>query len=60
MRRRATSARWPVLGVRVWPNPPDAVRRTTYAAEVGALRTWLDRRIAWMDAHVHELRPEAG
>jgi hypothetical protein len=49
--------RWPVLGVRVWPNPSDAVRRTSYAAEVQALRTWLDRRIAWMDAHVHELRP---
>ena len=26
--------RWPVLGVRVWPNPPAAVRRTTYASEV--------------------------
>jgi CotH kinase protein len=49
--------RWPVLGVRVWPNPPAAVSRTTYAAEVRALRSWLARRIAWMDAHVHELRP---
>ena len=50
-------ARWPVLGVRVWPNPPEAVQRTTYASEVAALRSWLDRRIAWMDGHVHELRP---
>jgi hypothetical protein len=49
--------RWPVLGVRVWPNPPAAVRRTTYSSEVRALRTWLKRRIAWMDGHVHELRP---
>jgi hypothetical protein len=49
--------RWPVLGVRVWPNPAAAVRRTTYRSEVGALRGWLVRRIAWMDAHVHELRP---
>jgi CotH kinase protein len=49
--------RWPVLGVRVWPNPPAAVRRTTYAGEVRALRSWLTRRIAWMDAHVHELSP---
>jgi CotH kinase protein len=49
--------RWPVLGTRVWPNPPAATQRTSYAAEVGALRSWLTRRIAWMDAHVHELRP---
>ena len=49
--------RWPVLGVRVWPNPPEAVRRTTYASEVAALRSWLERRIAWMDGHVGELRP---
>jgi CotH kinase protein len=49
--------RWPVLGVRVWPNPPAAVRRTTYAAEVAALRGWLVRRIAWMDGHVRELGP---
>jgi hypothetical protein len=50
-------ARWPVLGVRVWPNPPDAVQRTTYASEVAALRSWLEARIAWMDGHVAELRP---
>ncbi len=49
--------RWPVLGTRVWPNPPAAVRRTTYAAEVSALRSWLKRRIAWMDGHVRELGP---
>ena len=50
-------ARWPVLGVRIWPNPPEAVTRTTYASEVDALRSWLVQRIAWMDAHVRELRP---
>jgi hypothetical protein len=51
--------RWPVLGVRVWPNPPAAVRRTSYASEVRALRTWVARRIVWMDSHVHELAPGA-
>ena len=50
-------ARWPVLGVRIWPNPPEAVNRTTYASEVAALRAWLVQRIAWMDGHVRELRP---
>jgi hypothetical protein len=49
--------RWPVLGTRVWPNPPEAVQRTTYRSEVAALRGWLERRIAWMDGHVSELRP---
>ncbi|HYI19169.1 MAG TPA: CotH kinase family protein [Solirubrobacteraceae bacterium] len=44
--------RWPVLGVRVWPNPPAAVRRTTYGAEVRALRSWLVRRVAWLDRNV--------
>jgi hypothetical protein len=33
------------------------VHRTSYADEVAALRSWLTRRIAWMDTHVHELRP---
>ena len=49
--------RWPVLGVRVWPNPPAAVRRTTYASEVRALRRWLELRIGWMDRHVSRLAP---
>jgi CotH kinase protein len=51
--------RWPVLGVRVWPNPPAAVRRTTYRSEVRALRWWLKQRIGWMDDHVRHLRPGA-
>jgi hypothetical protein len=49
--------RWPVLGVRVWPNPPAAVRRTTYTSEVRALRTWLSLRVGWMDRHVDDLGP---
>jgi len=53
---RRNFARWPVLGTRIWPNPPAAVRRTTYASEVSALRSWLKRRIAWLDANVDELQ----
>jgi len=48
--------RWPVLGRRVWPNPASAVHRTTYADEVRALRTWLRRRVAWLDRNVGRLR----
>jgi len=39
--------RWPILGVYVWPNP---VIPGTYAGEVTQLKTWLTRRIEWMDA----------
>ncbi len=38
--------RWPVLNRRVWPNP---VARGSYRAEVRFLRSWLVRRIAWLD-----------
>jgi hypothetical protein len=54
---RRNFSRWPVLGVRVWPNPAAAVRRTTYASEVRALRRWLALRIGWMDRHVDDLAP---
>jgi len=47
--------RWPVLGEVIWPNPSDAASRTTYASEVHTLTAWLDARISWLDAHVHEL-----
>src|SRR5918999_934848 len=39
--------RWPVLGRRIWPNP---VARGSFRAEVRFLRSWLTRRIAWLDA----------
>ena len=44
--------RWPILGRRVWPNPRDPRTggyRTTWTAETAFLRSWLDRRIAWLD-----------
>jgi hypothetical protein len=47
--------RWRVLGRRVWPKPPSARSRTTYASEVRALRSWLSRRIAWLDRYVSRL-----
>jgi len=47
--------RWRVLGRRVWPNPPSARSRTTYGSEVRTLRSWLSRRIAWLDRNVGRL-----
>jgi hypothetical protein len=41
--------RWPVLHRRVWPNP---VARGSFRAEVRFLRSWLARRIEWIDARL--------
>jgi hypothetical protein len=38
--------RWPVLHRRIWPNP---AARGSFRAEVRFLRSWLIRRIAWID-----------
>jgi hypothetical protein len=45
-------ARWPVLHQRIWPNP---VARGSYRAETRFLRSWLKRRIAWIDRNVRRL-----
>ena len=63
-RLRAAQARnfrrWPILGVRVWPNPVDpATGRALpdHRSEVAALRGWIDARVAWIDANVGGLAP---
>jgi hypothetical protein len=38
--------RWPILGRRVWQNP---AARGSHTAEVAYLRSWIERRAAWMD-----------
>ena len=43
---RAHFRRWPVLDEVVWPAP---VARGSYRAEVRFLRSWLDRRMDWLD-----------
>ena len=44
--------RWPVLDRRVWPNP---VARGSHRAEVRFPRSWLERRIRWIDRNVGRL-----
>jgi CotH kinase protein len=44
--------RWPVLDRRIWPNP---VARGSYRAEVRFLRSWLSRRIRWIDRNIGRL-----
>jgi len=38
--------RWPILGVWVWPSPQ---AYGSFSDEVGALRSWLRARVAWLD-----------
>jgi hypothetical protein len=42
--------KWPILGVPVWPNPQPLP--LTYAGEISELKSWLRRRIAWLDANI--------
>jgi hypothetical protein len=44
--------RWPVLDRRIWPNP---VARGSHRAEMRFLRSWLKRRIAWIDRNIGRL-----
>jgi hypothetical protein len=44
--------RWPVLDRRIWPNPR---ARGSHRAEVRFLRSWLKRRIGWIDRNIGRL-----
>jgi hypothetical protein len=44
--------RWPVLDVRIWPNP---VARGSHTAELRHMRGWLKRRIGWIDRNIGRL-----
>ena len=37
------------LGIRDWPNPPEATVRFTFQSEVDAMKQWISTRLAWMD-----------
>jgi subtilisin-like proprotein convertase family protein len=41
---------WPILGAAVWPNPTPVP--ITYAGEILELKTFLKKRIAWLDTHI--------
>jgi subtilisin-like proprotein convertase family protein len=42
--------KWSILGVSVWPNPTPIP--TTYAGEISELKSFLRKRIAWLDTHI--------
>lgn len=41
---------WPILGVYTWPNPSPLP--TSYPGEISALKSWINNRIAWLDANM--------
>ena len=47
--QKGNFARWPIMGVYVWPNPPELVAAASHAGQAAALRDWLRRRFAWLD-----------
>ena len=55
---RAHFRRWPVLDRLVWPNP---AARGSYRAEVRFLRSWVSRRMSWLDRRfIPRTRPPRG
>ncbi len=42
--------KWPILGQYVWPQPEPIAR--TWQAEVDELRTWLQKRLIWLDSNM--------
>lgn len=47
-------ARWPVLGIYIWPNPQPIPK--SYAEEISMLKDWLELRLRWIDDNI----PDAG
>jgi hypothetical protein len=42
--------KWPILGQVVYPNPTPVP--ATYAGEISNLKSWIQQRLAWMDANI--------
>lgn len=49
--RERNFAKWPVLGIYIWPNP---VVYSTYDEEFQYLKNWIMERMAWMDDAISE------
>lgn len=43
-------ARWPRLGVYVWPNPPLYSTPTNYAGIIASMKNWVQGRYNWIDS----------
>ena len=54
--QRRNFQRWPVLGRRIFGNPRSGP--PTYEQEIQELKTWLQARLKWMDAHIDSPRQD--
>lgn len=43
-------AKWPRLGIYIWPNPPIYSTPTTYAGIIANMKNWVRGRYSWIDA----------
>lgn len=43
-------AKWPILGVYIWPNP--LPYPPTYQEEIDVLKTWMHDRLSWLDENM--------
>lgn len=48
--RQRHFARWPILGVYIWPNPQPIA--TSYTGEINYLTAWITERLNWIDKNM--------
>ena len=49
--QRNNFEKWPILSQYIYPTP---VATGSYTGEINAMKNWLARRIAWMDAQLSD------
>lgn len=48
--RQRHFTQWPVLGQYIWPNPSPIP--ATYQEEISTLKSWLEKRLQWIDSNL--------
>ncbi|MFZ2636236.1 MAG: CotH kinase family protein [Rectinemataceae bacterium] len=51
-----TFEKWKIMGIYVWPNPPELVAADSHAKQVDALTAWLKERFIWLDSEIGKMR----
>lgn len=51
---------WDILGMYVWPNPPEMLRRNTYRHQFEYVKNFIERRADWMYREVQTSRYASG
>ena len=48
-------AKWPTLGIWIWPNAAGFESRLTYQSEVDFFIDWISKRFEWLDSAINAL-----